>query len=517
MRKITFLFSFLFIVLGLSAQTNLVVNPSFEDGLTGWTKGPISGYADPAIITGGAQHGTKYAQYVATATTGFFQEIPVTAGKSYSLSFWYKATGDKTDGRIWSNFKDAGGAIIYLADPNTADPLRNNNGYLATTTEWTKHEIPFLVPANATMFQLAVRAYSGGTVAFDNFSLIEIGGTTPSINAAPETLSFTSTLNATTAAQVVSVTTANITTAPTYTVTGADAAQFAATGTLTASGGVISVVFTPTSEGTKTAVLEITGGGVTKVVNLSGVVQSASNPYSLDDSNPLTSLNEPFGAGTASLTLPSGWVTHSTQGDRNWETKAYMGNSYAQMTAHNGTGKYQTLLISPALNFDAIDKSAVKFDWNSGYANGAVLKVYVMSKDGTKTEVKSINDNVNTTGYGSGFTNVSLDLSAHSGVKFLVFEYNGEAGVATTTYQVDNVVATIKTGLLTNKFDALTIWTSPSKIHFNAYAGETVEVYNTVGQRIYNAVASEGENEINTGNKGVAIVKVGNRVGKVIL
>ena len=44
-----------------------------------------------------------------------------------------------------------------------------------------------------------------------------------------------------------------------------------------------------------------------------------------------------------------------------------------------------------------------------------------------------------------------------------------------------------------------------------------VEVYNTLGQRLYNAAATEGQNQVQVSLKGVAIVKVGNRVGKVIL
>jgi len=177
MRKFTLFFTLLCMVLGVSAQTNLVQNPSFESGLTGWTKGPTSSYTDPTIVSGGAQDGSNYVQYLAPgATTGFYQEMAITGGKNYVVSFWYKATGDNTDARIWSVFKDAANALVYLAGTSSAaadDALRNNNGYLPTATTWTKHEVAFTAPANAVIFQLAVRAYNGGTVSYDNFSLVE--------------------------------------------------------------------------------------------------------------------------------------------------------------------------------------------------------------------------------------------------------------------------------------------------------------------------------------------------------
>ena len=175
MRKFTLLVSMFLVALSLSAQTNLVQNPSFESGLAPWAKGFTTSYTDPTIVTTGAQDGTNYVQYIATATTGFYQNIPVTGGKNYILSFWYKATGDNTDARLWSGFYDAAvpAAFFYQTTDATTDPLRSNNGYLPTAADWTKFQVSFTAPATAVTFQLAVRAYNGGTVSYDNFSLVE--------------------------------------------------------------------------------------------------------------------------------------------------------------------------------------------------------------------------------------------------------------------------------------------------------------------------------------------------------
>lgn len=161
-------------VLAFSATAqNLVTNGSFDDGLTGWTAGPIGTYALPTFSATDGSDGSNSAQYTPTATTGFYQEVPVVAGNTIKISFWYKATGDETDARIWSNYKDAADVIIYQATATADDPLRSNNGYLAPASDWTLHEITVVVPANATKLVLAVRAYTASTVSFDQFSVVD--------------------------------------------------------------------------------------------------------------------------------------------------------------------------------------------------------------------------------------------------------------------------------------------------------------------------------------------------------
>ena len=367
--------------------------------------------------------------------------------------------------------------------------------------------------STVTIATKAKRAY------IDNVVISAIGASTPVLTVTPSELTFSSNINVPTSAQGVTVSGSNLGTAPTYSITGTDAASFSATGTLTVSGGIINLTFNSASGGVKSATLSIVGGGLTKAVALIGNAIDPSNPYNLDDSAPLNALKESFGDGTAT-TLPANWKNVSLQGNKEWFVTKFgtPANNYAQMSAYNGTGVHQTLLISPAINLNAVDKANVKFDWKSGYTKDATLKVYVMSKDGTKTEVKSINDNANPSGFGETFNTETLNLTAYSGVKFLVFEYNGEGpSTQTTTYQVDNVVAASTSGVSNTSLQQLNLWTSAGKINFNAAAGEMVEVYNTLGQRLYNAAATDGQNEVPVAVRGVAIVKVGNRVGKVIL
>lgn len=173
------LYTLLFAVVAFSATAqNLVTNGSFDTELTGWTAGFPTSYTLPTLVPGDGSDGSNSVRYVAAAaTTGFYQKVPVVAGNTIKISFWYKVTGgDGTDVRIWSNYEDAGGVVIYQAGTSNSavgDPLRNDNGYLESIPTWTQHEITVVVPANAVLLSLAVRAYSGSTVSFDQFSVVD--------------------------------------------------------------------------------------------------------------------------------------------------------------------------------------------------------------------------------------------------------------------------------------------------------------------------------------------------------
>jgi hypothetical protein len=168
------LYTLLFIAVAFAGNTqNLVTNPTFNDGLTGWTAGTTATYTLPTLVTADGSDATNSVQYVATATTGFYQEIPVTAGSQLVISFYYKSSGDNTDSRIWSNYKDASDVIVYQDAVTANDPLRNNNLYLPNAATWTLKTITVTAPATVTKLVLAFRAYNGGTVSFDQISVVQ--------------------------------------------------------------------------------------------------------------------------------------------------------------------------------------------------------------------------------------------------------------------------------------------------------------------------------------------------------
>lgn len=191
MKKLYFLL--LIGITSLGYSQNIVVNPTFADGLNGWSATGTN-YALPNLITNDGQDDSFSVQYIATATTGFDQKFSVVPGAAVTVSFWYKAV--RTDGaptgntaRIWSVFQTEE-STTPINPPGTTgsanDPLRNNNGYLPQATTWTLVTVTSEVPAGASIFLLQFRAYNGATVSFDNISFASPGAatlSTPSFNA----------------------------------------------------------------------------------------------------------------------------------------------------------------------------------------------------------------------------------------------------------------------------------------------------------------------------------------------
>lgn len=513
MRKVTFLSLCLLVMFGISAQTNLVQNPSFENGFTGWVKGPTSSYTEPTVITSGGHNSNNYVQYVATATTGFYQEIAIVAGKSYTLSFWYKASGDGTDARIWSSFKDGNNTVIYLADPNTADPLRNNNSYLDPATDWTKHEITFQAPANAVLFQLAVRAYNGATASYDDFSLVELGASAPAIDVSPTTLDFSSNVNVESAVQTVTVTGSNLTAVPTYTVTGTDAAMFTATGTLTTAGGTINVKFLPTGLGEKTATLEVVGNGITKSIALSG---TGTSP----------------GTDSQTFTFKNGldpWTQYSVTGDQVWVSDPSYG---AKMSGYSGGAVVnEDWLISPAFDLSGtVTSASVTFDQAINYIEPAdfptnctfwISTNYTSGAPSTATwtqlTIPTYPASKGWTFVNSGTINAPASAIGNSNVR-VAFKYTSDA-TAAATWEITDFIAMVNrpAGVDNAKSIPLTVFGGNGKIVFESVTGNTVEVYNAMGQRIYSNLTVDGLNTITVNAKGLLVVKVGYRTGKVVL
>jgi len=172
MKKL-YTLSFILLAFYFANAQNLVTNPTFASGLTGWTAGPTGTYTLPTLITTDGSDDSNSVQYVPTATTGFYQEIAVTGGSQLVISFYYKSSGDGTDSRIWSNYKDAADVIVYQDAVTANDPLRTNNGYLPNAAAWTLKTITVTAPATATKLVLAFRAYGNGNVSFDQISVVQ--------------------------------------------------------------------------------------------------------------------------------------------------------------------------------------------------------------------------------------------------------------------------------------------------------------------------------------------------------
>lgn len=197
MRKITLLLSFVACVVFAQAQ-NLLVNPSFETWTagapTGWTiTTPANAAAEENAVT--IKDGAKSLKAIGgTGTYAIYQLVPVTPGKTYTLTMSYFIEGgDGTDARIWSNFK-IGTAYLTDAEMTSAgllEKLKGPGGSAATfyfpdvKSAWQTYTVEFVAPAGVTEFNMEFRTYKSPAVVYwDNMFFGEktTGTSTPSAN-----------------------------------------------------------------------------------------------------------------------------------------------------------------------------------------------------------------------------------------------------------------------------------------------------------------------------------------------
>ncbi|MCI2228630.1 T9SS type A sorting domain-containing protein [Polaribacter sp. MSW13] len=110
----------------------------------------------------------------------------IVAGDSYTITLWYKVeSGDDTDARIWSYWRDASNSNIDNNDNDSEDAIRGpNNDYLDNNGNiWTKYETTITAPAGATQFYFELRVYGSAVVYWDDLSFMHnVVGTDPVIS-----------------------------------------------------------------------------------------------------------------------------------------------------------------------------------------------------------------------------------------------------------------------------------------------------------------------------------------------
>ena len=79
------------------------------------------------------------------------------------------------------------------------------------------------------------------------------------------------------------------------------------------------------------------------------------------------------------------------------------------------------------------------------------------------------------------------------------------SGINNATTDVNSVIS------------ALNVYAYNGKINVTAKAGESLDIYNSVGQRLMHSITTEGLNSIIAPANGVLMVKLGNQITKVIL
>jgi hypothetical protein len=78
-----------------AAADNIVVNPGFESGLTGWTASSDWGSGNFAVHSGSLEAFTECvgAPCISVPTSFLYQDLTTATGQTYDLSFWFRFQG----------------------------------------------------------------------------------------------------------------------------------------------------------------------------------------------------------------------------------------------------------------------------------------------------------------------------------------------------------------------------------------------------------------------------------------
>lgn len=212
LSKVLALASLLFIgASGLKAQTNLLLNPGFEDEHV-WKTANARQYVanhwstpqriDPSLSANGRTGKALQiipnritAEVRAIKTTVVSGElvtdanyIPITPGSGYTLTFWYKVDQAAT------KYASLGLRFTWAKADNEEINIPGQNGAMLSTRrleskEWKQETFTFTAPSNADIRKLGLMLRltntDGDPILFDDISLIETSPAAPPAPPAP--------------------------------------------------------------------------------------------------------------------------------------------------------------------------------------------------------------------------------------------------------------------------------------------------------------------------------------------
>lgn len=159
---------------------NLLTNPGFED----WTSKLPTAWDNATYNTGeivketSIKHGgnNSLRQTSASGTNKIQQEVAITAGKKYRISYWFLDNDTKASSRYWFAIVGSDGKTI-----NDINKQIQQSDYSADNAEWQQVTIEFTAPAGTVKMRYEVRTYrnmdsneAGGYIYYDDMELVEI-------------------------------------------------------------------------------------------------------------------------------------------------------------------------------------------------------------------------------------------------------------------------------------------------------------------------------------------------------
>ncbi|MFV0391611.1 MAG: DUF6359 domain-containing protein [Paludibacteraceae bacterium] len=471
--KMTALMILMFSAFGVFGQTNIFAVAGGGTLPTGWT--------ETNNVTAQAIDKTTY--YLIEA--GSPSDIITTS--SYDLSSYTTLTinvsvatyGSGTTNPLQIEYSTSGGSTWETTSYTSSTP--SSSTYIAGG--------PITINGiftTATQFRFTNPGTSGRGVRIQNLTLDASSSTTPTITVTESSIpAMTAEIGSTPDTETINVSGTNLTEDISLAVSGTDATQFSvSTSSIAQSGGtapstLVTVTYTPSvAAATHTATLTLSSAGATNVLfTLNGETTepisvsgdgTSGNPYTVAD---VFALNN-------SETGPY-WVTGYIVGV---PTSGGSGSLTSVQTTAPFTSNSAIALAASASETDPVNMIPIQLPSSS-------------IRDGL-----NLQDNPSHLGKG---VKVLGDLIA----------YFTAPGVKNTS----DYVLDPSTGIFDKNLNIDNIFVSDGKIRLNAIAGETIDVFNVAGQRTVSRLATEGLNTVEIGSKGILIVKVGNRVSKVIV
>lgn len=168
------------VVAAVEPGANLVINGGFENWGTG--EKPL-GWDTQYTTTGtvflstDVKHSGNNAlkQVSDVKSIKLQQEVPVTEGKKYKISYWYLDNDSNAKTRLWSTW--VAGTVALKEDLDVLQDAEDKK-YSVDSPDWKFVEIVLTAPATANKFRFEARVYkeaaAGGSIYYDDFSVIEV-------------------------------------------------------------------------------------------------------------------------------------------------------------------------------------------------------------------------------------------------------------------------------------------------------------------------------------------------------
>lgn len=265
MKKILSVLSAFCVAFTLTAQTELLENPGFEEATSsplfgaqfeGWGV-PTGSQIETTDVHSGEQ-ALKVNSNSPTENNNIDQEIgsavtPVfVPGNTYRISIWYKVLTPQTGGDVkfagyWNSSRD--GELEHDSQILKTD--------FFTASEWTEKVIETTCPEGATSFYFRLQVAKKAVVFFDDFSIQKVETAEPSLQILPTSLpKVQANINTSVDFEALTIHQSNLTAPVTITIMGTDAAFFSSSVTqATAAEQEVIFTYTPTAVGRHTAMV----------------------------------------------------------------------------------------------------------------------------------------------------------------------------------------------------------------------------------------------------------------------